>query len=86
MTALCRVDAIVAEIGSTTTVVSAFDGLAGWPKTEPRLVGQGVAPTSVAQGDVGVGVDAARAALGPSPVRWNRVSRSRPLRPRVACA
>ena len=63
MTAQRKVDAIVAEIGSTTTVVSAFDGLAGWPDSEPRLVGQGVAPTSVAQGDVGVGVDAARAAL-----------------------
>jgi hypothetical protein len=77
MTALCRVDAIVAEIGSTTTVVSAFDGLAGWPKTEPRLVGQGVAPTSVAQGDVGVGVDAARAALE---------ALTGPLEPRVTLA
>lgn len=57
------VDAIVAEIGSTTTVVSAFDGLGGWPATQPRLLGQGVAPTSVAQGDVGIGVDAARASL-----------------------
>jgi hypothetical protein len=57
------VDAIVAEIGSTTTVVSAFDGLAGYPETVPRLLGQGVAPTSVADGDVGVGVDAARAQL-----------------------
>ncbi len=57
------VDALVAEIGSTTTVVSAFHGLAGFPDTQPRLVGQGVAPTSVAQGDVGIGVDGARAAL-----------------------
>lgn len=57
------VDALVAEIGSTTTVVSAFDGLARYPDTEPRLVGQGVAPTSVLSGDVSVGVDAARAAL-----------------------
>ena len=31
-----RIDALVAEIGSTTTVVSAFDGLAGWPDSEPR--------------------------------------------------
>lgn len=57
------VDAIVAEIGSTTTVVSAFDGLADYPETTPHLLGQGVAPTSVAHGDVGVGVDAARAQL-----------------------
>jgi len=51
----------VAEIGSTTTVVSAFDGLAGSEGATPRLLGQGVAPTSVAQGDVTVGVAAARA-------------------------
>ena len=37
------VDALVAEIGSTTTVVSAFDGLSEYPTATPRLVGQGVA-------------------------------------------
>ena len=71
-----RIDALVAEIGSTTTVVSAFDGLSGGSAKAaagvgaevaraavPRLVGQGVAPTTVSQGDVGVGVAAARAAL-----------------------
>ncbi|MDI6843118.1 MAG: glutamate mutase L [Anaerosomatales bacterium] len=58
-----RVDALVAEIGSTTTVVSAFDGLAGRPATEPVVVGQGVAPTSVESGDVSVGLAQARAAL-----------------------
>lgn len=58
-----RVDALVAEIGSTTTVVSAFDGLAGYPATTPSLVGQGVAATTVADGDVTIGVDAARARL-----------------------
>ncbi len=63
MTASRRIDALVAEIGSTTTVVSAFDGLAGWPRTEPRLLGQGVAATSVLQGDVGLGFEAARAEL-----------------------
>lgn len=57
-----RVDAIVAEIGSTTTVVSAFDGLTG-AAAAPRLIGQGLAPTSVAQGDVGAGLAAARALL-----------------------
>jgi len=63
------VDALVAEIGSTTTVVSAFAGLSAYPAEEPRLLGQGVAPTSVAEGDVGIGLAAARAeleaALGP---------------------
>jgi hypothetical protein len=57
------VDALVAEIGSTTTVVSAFEGLAADSPGPPRLVGQGVAVTSVQQGDVGIGVDAARSEL-----------------------
>jgi hypothetical protein len=57
------IDALVAEIGSTTTVVSAFEGLAAGSSVPPRLLGQGVAPTSVLQGDVGIGVTAARAAL-----------------------
>jgi hypothetical protein len=63
MTPPRAIDAVVAEVGSTTTTVSAFDGLTGWPETEPRLLGQGVAPTSVAEGDVEIGVDAARADL-----------------------
>lgn len=54
------IDALVAEVGSTTTTVTAFDGLAGFPASEPRLLGQGVAPTSVAGGDVTIGLDAAR--------------------------
>ncbi len=64
------IDALVAEIGSTTTVVSAFDGLAvgeaapdGPVDAVPRLIGQGIAATTVAEGDVGLGIDAARAAL-----------------------
>ena len=57
------VDALVAEIGSTTTVVSAFDGLSDYPAATPCLVGQGVAATSVADGDVTLGVNAARAQL-----------------------
>jgi hypothetical protein len=63
MIAAHHVDAIVVEIGSTTTVVSAFDGLAHGSAGEPTLLGQGVAPTSVLQGDVGIGVEAARAHL-----------------------
>ncbi len=60
------VDALVAEIGSTTTVVSAFDGLSAEALAAgatPRLVGQGVAATSVLDGDVTVGVNAARARI-----------------------
>ncbi|MDF1542214.1 MAG: glutamate mutase L [Anaerosomatales bacterium] len=57
------IDVLVAEIGSTTTVLSAFAGLSGWPATEPRLLGQGVASTSVAEGDVGIGLDLARERL-----------------------
>ena len=55
-----HIDALVAEVGSTTTVVSAFEGLG---TGLPRLLGQGFAPTSVAEGDVGIGVADARAAL-----------------------
>jgi hypothetical protein len=63
MTGPREVDALVVEIGSTTTIVSAFEGLAADSTLPPRLIGQGVAPTSVLQGDVGIGVEAARAAL-----------------------
>lgn len=54
------VDVLVAEVGSTTTVVNAFSGL-GTPA--PRFIGQGMAPTSVEQGDVTVGLQAAIADL-----------------------
>jgi len=60
------VDVLVAEIGSTTTVVSAFEGLSEESRkarVTPTLLGQGVAPTSVLQGDVTVGMNAARAQL-----------------------
>jgi hypothetical protein len=63
MTRPRRIDALVAEIGSTTTSLSAFDGLVGWPTSKPKLLGQGVAPTSVERGDVGIGLDEARARL-----------------------
>jgi uncharacterized protein (TIGR01319 family) len=43
--------------------VSAFGGLAGWPASEPRLLGQGVAATTVAEGDVRIGLDLARERL-----------------------
>ena len=71
------IDALVAEIGSTTTVVSAFDGLAAGSGGEPVFLGQGVAATSVAEGDVTLGVSAARAALE---------EESGPLAPRLTLA
>ncbi len=56
------IDALVAEIGSTTTLVSAFDGLFDLT-SEPRLLGQAMARTSVADGDVTIGLDDARREL-----------------------
>ena len=51
-----RVDVLVAEIGSTTTVVNAFKDL----KTDnPIFWGQGQAPTSVLAGDVRIGLKGA---------------------------
>ena len=81
------VDALVAEIGSTTTVVSAFAGLRDYPAATPCLVGQGVAATSVADGDVTIGVNAARAQLEAAVgLRSSPSSRWRPARPPAACA
>ena len=51
-----NIDVLVAEIGSTTTVVNAFDGLDG---DRPVFFGQGQAPTSVLAGDVRIGLQAA---------------------------
>lgn len=48
-----KVDMLVAEIGSTTTVVNAFDHLAS---DRPVFLGQGQAPTTVLEGDVRVGL------------------------------
>ena len=48
-----HIDVLVAEIGSTTTLVNAFTGIHGG---EPRFAGQGCAPTSVLAGDVRVGL------------------------------
>ncbi len=48
-----KFDILVAEIGSTTTVVNAFRNL----KTKnPEFVGQGQAPTTVKEGDVNIGL------------------------------
>ncbi len=47
-----KIDLLVAEIGSTTTVVNAFDSL----DTCPVFIGQGQAATSVLEGDVNIGL------------------------------
>jgi uncharacterized protein (TIGR01319 family) len=55
-----RVDVLVAEIGSTTTVVNAFNDLS---TEHPVFLGQGQAPTSVYEGDVRIGLSQAVADL-----------------------
>lgn len=54
------IDILVAEIGSTTTLINAFDGI---ETDHPRFIGQGQAPTSVLEGDVRIGLNAAIADL-----------------------
>ena len=51
-----NIDVLVYEIGSTTTLVNAFNGI---DSDSPRFIGQGQAPTSVLDGDVRVGLQAA---------------------------
>ncbi|ALQ36082.1 GlmL-related ornithine degradation protein [Fusobacterium hwasookii] len=51
-----KIDVLIAEIGSTTTVVNAFDNL---ESENPVFLGQGQAPTSVKEGDVNIGLQAA---------------------------
>jgi uncharacterized protein (TIGR01319 family) len=71
-----KVEVLSAEIGSTITVVSAFTGLTGFtePQEEPRFLGQGFAPTSVEDGDVRIGLEAAvenlKKNLGASSLEW----------------
>lgn len=49
-----KLDVLVAEIGSTTTVVNAFNHI---HTDTPEFVGQGQAPTSVNEGDVRIGLE-----------------------------
>lgn len=51
-----KIDVLVAEIGSTTTVVNGFHNLTSG---QPVFWGQGQAPTSVLEGDVRVGLSGA---------------------------
>ncbi|MDO4552983.1 MAG: GlmL-related ornithine degradation protein [Bacillota bacterium] len=48
-----KIDVLVAEIGSTTTLVNAFHRVEG---PAPEFWGQGQAPTSVLEGDVRIGL------------------------------
>lgn len=60
-----RINVLVAEIGSTTTVVNGFQGI---HSTKPEFIGQGQAPTTVLEGDVTVGlrkaIESLRKSLG----------------------
>ncbi len=51
-----KIDILVAEIGSTTTLVNAFNNI---ESADPVFLGQGSAPTSIKEGDVRIGLDAA---------------------------
>ena len=51
-----KVDVLVAEIGSTTTLVNAFTDV---HSNNPQFRGQGQAPTSVLEGDVRIGLNGA---------------------------
>jgi len=68
-----HVEVLIAEIGSTTTVVNAFTDL----EKAPRFLGQGMAPTSVLEGDVRVGLQAAtedlRTRLGAQELNWDEI-------------
>ncbi|HHV42051.1 MAG TPA: DNA mismatch repair protein MutL [Clostridiaceae bacterium] len=69
-----KVDVLVAEIGSTTTAVNAFNGL---ESANPALIGQGVAPTSVESGDVTVGlkeaIDDLKEKLATDELSWDHM-------------
>lgn len=75
-----KVDVLVAEIGSTTTVVNAFKGI-GKPKREGRpsaqFIGQGQAPTTVLDGDVTVGlrgaVESLKKNLAAEDLEWSEM-------------
>ncbi|MDI3535487.1 MAG: hypothetical protein PWQ82_1852 [Thermosediminibacterales bacterium] len=73
---MLNIDVIVAEIGSTTTVVNAFCGLG---TSRPKFIGQGIAPTTVLQGDVTIGLECAVKNLEQNlktSVKWNRMMAS----------
>ncbi len=66
-----KIDILAAEIGSTTTMVNAFDS----PGDNPDFLGQGLARTTVEDGDVTIGlrraVDNLREELDYQDLTWN---------------
>lgn len=70
---MAAIDVLVAEIGSTTTVVSAFNGL---KEGLPELIGQGQAASTVLAGDVTQGLNQAIASLQEKlagPAEWREM-------------
>lgn len=69
-----KCDVLVAEIGSTTTKVHAFDRLV---TADPVWLGQGIAPTSIDDGDVTIGLKAAihdlKQQLGVESMEWDEL-------------
>ncbi len=65
-----HIDVLVAEIGSTTTLVNAFSGI---HEGAVRFLGQGCAPTSVLSGDVRVGLQGATESLKRN-MGWDELS------------
>lgn len=69
-----KIDVLVAEIGSTTTVVNAFNGI---HTDTPKFIGQGQAPTTVLEGDVTVGlkgaIESLRQALGEDSIEYGEL-------------
>ncbi|WP_054877228.1 GlmL-related ornithine degradation protein [Oxobacter pfennigii] len=67
-----KADILVAEIGSTTTVVNAFDAI---DSDKPIFLGQGQAPTSVGMGDVTIGlfrsIDNLKENMKTDTLEWN---------------
>lgn len=69
-----KINVLVAEIGSTTTVVNAFNGIGG---PCPKFIGQGQAPTTVLNGDVTVGLKGAvedlKKNIGEEVITWDEM-------------
>jgi uncharacterized protein (TIGR01319 family) len=69
-----RINVLVAEIGSTTTVVNAFADI---HTDHPKFLGQGQAPTTVVEGDVNIGlqgaIDDLKSALGVEEVTYDEM-------------
>lgn len=69
-----KIDLLICEIGSTTTVANAFNGIGS---SVPKYIGQGVSPTTVDQSDVSIGMNNAiedlRNKLGADKIEYNEM-------------